>query len=72
MARLPLAVLKPLTDREREVLRHMADLRTNREIAERLYISDNTVRTHVRHIFDKLGTCGRGEAVRQARDLDLL
>jgi DNA-binding CsgD family transcriptional regulator len=42
------------------------------EIAEELYISRNTVRSHIGHIYDKLGVHSREEAVQQARDLGLL
>ena len=42
------------------------------EIAEQLYLSANTVRTHLRHIYQKLGAHHRGEAVDRARALGLL
>jgi DNA-binding NarL/FixJ family response regulator len=47
--------LEPLTDRERGVLRLMAEGLTNHGIADRLQITLNTVGTHVQHVFDKLG-----------------
>jgi DNA-binding NarL/FixJ family response regulator len=51
-----------LTERELEVLRHMAVGATNREIAEALVISEHTVKSHVRHILEKLGVENRAQA----------
>ena len=52
-----------LTGREVEVLRHVAEGRRNREIAEKLFISEETVKVHVKHIMDKLGAADRTQAV---------
>ncbi len=52
-----------LTGRELEVLQLVADGRTSREIGEELYISENTVKNHIRNILDKLGLHSRNEAV---------
>jgi DNA-binding NarL/FixJ family response regulator len=52
-----------LTDREVEVLRHVADGRRNRDIAERLFISEETVKVHIKHIMEKLGAADRTQAV---------
>ena len=54
--------LGALTDREREVLGLLADGLRNREIAERLVISEPTVKTHVRHVLEKLRFRNRAEA----------
>ena len=54
--------LEALSDREREVLALMAQGLRNREIAERLFISETTVKTHVRHVLDKLRFRNRAEA----------
>jgi DNA-binding NarL/FixJ family response regulator len=55
-----------LTGRELEILTLVGEGMTSREIAERLYISENTVRNHVRNILDKLGLSSRFEAVQWA------
>jgi DNA-binding NarL/FixJ family response regulator len=52
-----------LTAREVEVLRQVASGNRNRDIAERLFISEETVKVHVKHIMDKLGASDRTEAV---------
>src|SRR5262249_4498546 len=52
-----------LTDRERDVLQHIAEGSRNREIAERLFISEETVKVHVKHILEKLGASERTQAV---------
>ncbi|HYF46624.1 MAG TPA: response regulator transcription factor, partial [Acidimicrobiales bacterium] len=52
-----------LTDRELEVLRLVAQGMTNREVAEQLYIAENTVKNHVRNILEKLHLHSRMEAV---------
>jgi DNA-binding NarL/FixJ family response regulator len=60
--------LATLSDREEEVLRHLADGLTDREIAAALTISSRTVGTHVSSILHKLGVRNRGEAARRYRD----
>jgi DNA-binding NarL/FixJ family response regulator len=55
--------LDELTDREREIFVLIADGLSNAEIGERLYISDTTVKTHITHIFQKLGVRDRVQAV---------
>ena len=61
-----------LSPRESEVLLVLAEGRTNREIAERLYISERTVAVHVRRILAKLGVAGRVEATGLAIRLGLV
>ncbi|MEV0967800.1 response regulator transcription factor [Microtetraspora glauca] len=63
--------LPELTDREREVLDLVAAGLTNHAIAQRLFLSEKTIRNHVSNIFAKLGVSGRAEAVARARDADL-
>ena len=55
-----------LTAREIEVLQLLAFGHTNKDIAERLFISPDTVKTHLEHIFEKLGTSDRTAAVAEA------
>jgi DNA-binding NarL/FixJ family response regulator len=52
-----------LTQREIDVLRHIAGGNRNRDIAERLFISEETVKVHVKHIMEKLGASDRTQAV---------
>jgi DNA-binding NarL/FixJ family response regulator len=52
-----------LTAREKDVLKHVAGGNRNRDIAERLFISEDTVKVHVKHIMEKLGANDRTEAV---------
>ncbi|MEV5644353.1 AAA family ATPase [Streptomyces flaveolus] len=60
-----------LTSRERDVLRLVSDGRTNRQIAEELFISPKTASVHVSNILAKLGVSGRGEAAALAHRLAL-
>jgi len=52
-----------LTPREIDVLRHVASGNRNRDIAERLFISEETVKVHIKHIMEKLGASDRTQAV---------
>jgi DNA-binding NarL/FixJ family response regulator len=52
-----------LTPREIDVLRHVAGGNRNRDIAERLFISEETVKVHIKHIMDKLGASDRTQAI---------
>jgi LuxR family maltose regulon positive regulatory protein len=65
-------LVEPLTERELEVLRLIAEGRSNGEIADRLYLSLSTVKGHNRAIFGKLDVQRRTEAVARARELGLL
>ena len=61
-----------LSEREMEVLQLIVDGLNNRQIAKRLVISLNTVKSHVQHIFDKLEANDRLHAVNRARELELI
>ncbi|HMS90296.1 MAG TPA: LuxR C-terminal-related transcriptional regulator, partial [Acidimicrobiales bacterium] len=61
-----------LSDRERTVLRYLVTAMSYREIAEDLYVSVNTVKTHVKHIIRKLHADSRADAIRRARELRYL
>lgn len=61
-----------ITAREREVLQLLADGRSNKEIAARLGLSPNTVKTHVARLFEKLRVARRTEAISLARELGLV
>jgi LuxR family maltose regulon positive regulatory protein len=64
-------VVVPLTARETDVLRLLAQLCTNEEIAADLVLSMNTVKTHIRSLFQKLSVTRRADAVRRGRSLGL-
>lgn len=64
--------MNPLTRKEHEVLGYLADLLTTEEIAQAMFVSVNTVRSHVRSILRKLSVARRNEAVRRAWELGLL
>ena len=66
------ALIVPLSQRERAVLRYLPTMLTFVEIGSELYISVNTTKSHVRSIYRKLGVVGRRDAVRRARQLQLL
>jgi ATP/maltotriose-dependent transcriptional regulator MalT len=65
-------LVEPLSDRELDVLRLIAADRSNQDIARELYLSVNTVKTHVQHIYEKLNVSSRLSAVEEARRLKLL
>ncbi len=63
---------EPLSERELEVLRLIAAGKSNREIAGQLFVTVDTVKKHLTHIFRKLGARSRTQAVVQARELRLI
>jgi LuxR family transcriptional regulator, maltose regulon positive regulatory protein len=62
----------PLTDRELEILSYLPSRLTNIELANKCYVSVNTIKTHMAHIFQKLGAANRNDAIAQARQMGLL
>ncbi|HEY1569102.1 MAG TPA: LuxR C-terminal-related transcriptional regulator [Solirubrobacteraceae bacterium] len=65
-------LLEPLSDREEAVLRYLPTVMSKAEIASELFVSINTVKTHTKNIYRKLGVGTRTEAVRRARHLNLV
>ncbi|GGY99291.1 LuxR C-terminal-related transcriptional regulator [Streptomyces poonensis] len=65
-------VVEQLSERERDVLQRLAQMMSTDEIAADLYVSVNTVKTHLKSVFRKLGVNRRSDAVRRARELRLL
>ena len=65
-------IVEPLSEREREVLKHVSAMESTAEIAAEMYISVNTVKTHLKSINRKLAVSHRGQAVRRARQFGLL
>jgi DNA-binding CsgD family transcriptional regulator len=64
-----LSLVKLLSDREREVFELLASLETNAEIAETLVVSTNTVKYHLKNIYNKLGAEGRDEVIALAQQV---
>lgn len=62
-------LVDPLTDREEEVLACLFRGQSNRDIARSIFVSVDTVKTHLKHIYDKLGVSDRTAAVNRAREL---
>ncbi|MBN1583673.1 MAG: hypothetical protein JXA89_23405 [Anaerolineae bacterium] len=65
-------LIEPLTKRERQVLLLIGDGLSNRDIAEKLVVSLNTVKKHSSNLYGKLGVTSRTQAITRARELDLL
>jgi LuxR family maltose regulon positive regulatory protein len=68
----PAPLVQDLSEREREVLVHLAEMLSTTEIAATMFISVNTVRTHIRSILRKLSATRRNQAVRRARELGII
>jgi len=65
-------LVEPLTARELELLAYLPSRLTNSELAARCFVSVNTVKTHMAHIYRKLDASGRDAAIARARELGLL
>lgn len=61
-----------ISEREYEVLGHLAAGRSNKEIAAKLAVSPNTIKTHIARLYEKLGAARRTEAIAKARALGLI
>lgn len=61
--RRPVVAEKALTPRENEVLQHVVDGKTNRQIAQALFVSENTIAYHIKQIYEKLHVHSRAEVV---------
>jgi LuxR family maltose regulon positive regulatory protein len=68
----PRELLIPLSEKEKVVLRYLPTLLSNEEIAGEMFVSVNTVKTHLKSIYRKLAVSQRRDAVRRARELRLL
>jgi LuxR family maltose regulon positive regulatory protein len=66
------SLVEPLSERELEVLQLVTEGMSNREIAEELYISIGTAKTHVHNLCGKLGVRNRTEAAMKAKELDMV
>jgi LuxR family transcriptional regulator, maltose regulon positive regulatory protein len=65
-------LLEPLTDHEKRILAFLANGVSNKEMASRLFVSENTVKFHLKHIYAKLGAANRIQAIASARELRLV
>ena len=61
-----------ISDREYEVLELLAQGQSNKEIAESLFVSGNTVKTHLAHLYEKLEVSRRTQAIQKARSLNMI
>lgn len=61
-----------ISERQYQVLELLAEGCSNKEIAGKLFVSENTVKTHLAHLYDKLDVSRRTQAVRRARELRLI
>ena len=68
----PQSLIDPLSDRELEILRMVADGASNKEIAAALFIAEGTVKNHITNILSKLNVRDRTQAALRARDMNLL
>jgi LuxR family maltose regulon positive regulatory protein len=65
-------LVEPLSEREQAILRYLPTMMSNQEIAGELFVSVNTVKTHLKAIYRKLDATGRREAVQRGRELGLM
>jgi len=65
-------LIEPLTDREQEVLYYISQDYSNKEIAKKLFVSLDTVKTHLKNLYGKLDVNSRQDAVKKAREMEVL
>jgi len=65
-------LVEPLTGRELEILSYLPSRLTNTELADHFYVSVNTIKTHMAHIYRKLGVVNRNRAITRAREMGIL
>ncbi len=65
-------LVEPLTGRELEILSYLPSRLTNTELADHFYVSVNTIKTHMAHIYRKLGVANRNRAISRAREMGIL
>jgi LuxR family transcriptional regulator, maltose regulon positive regulatory protein len=65
-------LVDPLTDRELEILSYLPSRFTNTELADHFFVSLNTIKTHMAHIYRKLGVTNRNDAIAHAREIGFL
>lgn len=68
----PEPLIEPLTERELAILAELPSMSSNDEIAARYYVSVNTIKSHLKHMYRKLEVSNRREAVRRGRELGLI
>ncbi len=64
--------MQPLSDREKEILIFLANGVSNKEMAQKLFVSENTIKFHLKNVYSKLGVANRLQAINAARQLGLI
>jgi len=64
--------MQPLSDREKEMLIFLANGVSNKEMAQKLFVSENTVKFHLKNVYSKLGVVNRLQAINAARQLGFI
>jgi LuxR family transcriptional regulator, maltose regulon positive regulatory protein len=64
--------MQPLSDREKEILTFLANGVSNKEMAQKLFVSENTIKFHLKNVYSKLGVANRLQAINAARQLGLI
>ena len=64
--------MQPLSDREKEMLIFLANGVSNKEMAQKMFVSENTVKFHLKNVYSKLGVANRLQAINMARQLGFI